>query len=220
MVVIVAGGGALGEGVARALAGENHDVVVIESDLARAEDLRGHGLRVVVGNATSPRIFEAAGALHAGVVIVCVSRDEDALVIAALARRHFQVARVVAVVREEEHRWLFDEGWGVDVAISAASVLATLVESATISNQLVRVSHLLDEHLSLLEVSVDAHSPARGVAASALGLPLRDVVVSVVRDGVAHSITADVHFEEGDLVLVVGPSADTDVVRRAFGDAP
>ncbi len=216
MDVIIAGGGALGEGVARTLAGEGHDVVVIENDVARVEDLRGHGLRVVVGNATSPRILEVAGGLRAGVVIVCVSRDEDALVIAALARRHFQIARVVAVVREEDHRWLFDEGWGVDVAISSASVFATLVESAASATSTVRASHLLDDHLALVEVVVDADSSVRGVVVSALPLPPGDVVASVVRDGTVLSLTAELRLEVGDLVLVVTKSGDETMVRRAF----
>jgi trk system potassium uptake protein len=216
MVVIVAGGGALGEGVARALAREDHDVVVIERDVARVEDLRGHGLRVIVGNATSPGILEAAGALHAGVVIVCVSRDEDALVIAALARRHFQIARVVVVVREEEHRWLFDEGWGVDVAISSASVFATLIESAVSATSSLRASHLVDDHFALIEVGIDAHSPARGVDVSALSLPAGDVVACVVRDGTVVPLSSEVRLAVGDLVLVVATTGDEALVRRAF----
>ncbi len=216
MHAIVAGGGAVGEAVAHTLTGDGHDVLVIEQSPARAEELRASGLLVEVGNATSPAVLEAAGALHAHVLIVCVTRDEDALVIAALCRRHFEVARIVGVVRDDEHRWLFDETWGVDVAISSTPVLTSLIETAAGEEAMVRVRHLLDDHLALVEVSIGADSPALGRSVAALALPARDLVATVVRAGVARPFTPDLTLAAGDLVLVVAALEDESLVRRAF----
>lgn len=216
MHVIVAGGGAVGEGVAHALGDEGHVVVVVENDAARAEALRGRGLSVVLGNATSSTVLEAAGVLHTQVLIACVARDEDTLVVAALARRHFGVARVVAVVRDDENRWLFDESWGVDVAVSPTPVLASLLEAASGSRAMVRLADLLDDHLVVVEVLVRADSPARGRRAAQLSLPAGDLVATVVRHGAAHPLEPDTTFEVGDRVLVVAAVEDEALVRRAF----
>lgn len=216
MHVIVAGGGAVGDGVARGLLAEGHAVVVVEDSAARVEELRARGLSVVVGNATSTAVLEAAGALHAQVLIACVARDEDTLVIAALAKRHFDVARVVAVVRDDENRWLFNESWGVDVAVSPTPVLASLLEAASGSRAMVRMADLLDDHLVVVEVLVQADSPALGRRASQLALPPGDLVATVVRHGSAYALEDDTTFDVGDHVLVVAALADEALVRRAF----
>ena len=38
-----------------------------------------------------------------------------------LAKRHFDVPRVVARNNYPENRWLFSERWGVDFAVSASA---------------------------------------------------------------------------------------------------
>jgi trk/ktr system potassium uptake protein len=216
MHIIVAGGGTVGEGAARDLSREGHEVVIVEVEPSRADELRERGLRVVAGNATSPTALEAAGALHANVLITCVNRDEDALVTAVLARRHFDVTRVVCVVRDDENRWLFDESWGVDVAISSAPVLASLIETASTTRAMVRLGDLVDLHLVVVEVDVTDDSPARGHSVASLSLPPGDLVATAVRRGVAQPIGGDFIFEAGDHVLVVAAVEDEALVRRAF----
>lgn len=145
MHIIVAGGGVIGQRVAQALAGtgtgngsagkgsadKGNTVVVIEADAHRATELTGRGLRVVTGNACFPRRLEEAGALHADVLVACAGADEDNLIISVMARRHYGIPRIVAVIRDDANRWLFGPSWGVDAAISAASALVTLIDQAT-----------------------------------------------------------------------------------------
>lgn len=131
MHIIVAGGGTVGERVAQALHASANTVVIVEVDTGRAQELTARGLQVVTGNACVPRRLEAAGALHAGVLVASTGLDEENLIISVLARRHFEIPRVVATVRDDANRWLFGADWGVDAAISAASALVTLIEEAT-----------------------------------------------------------------------------------------
>ena len=44
--------------------------------------------------------------------------DEDNLVISLLAKQEFGVPRVVARVNNPKNEWMFNEMWGVDVAVS------------------------------------------------------------------------------------------------------
>ncbi|HLK02651.1 MAG TPA: NAD(P)-binding protein [Streptosporangiaceae bacterium] len=130
MHVIVAGGGVVGQRVAQALDTAGSTAVVVEADATRAAELTRRGLRVVTGNACAPRWLEAAGALRADVLVACTSTDEDNLIVAVLGRRHFRIPHIVAAVRDDANLWLFDELWGVDDAISAASALVTVIEEA------------------------------------------------------------------------------------------
>ncbi len=127
MDIIVAGGGNVGEHVARILMAQSHHVIIIESDAARAAILRLDDFEVVTGNANVAASLEAAGALHADLLVACTERDEENLVISVLAKRHLHIPRVVARINDDDNRWLFTESWGVDAALSSADALTALV---------------------------------------------------------------------------------------------
>jgi trk system potassium uptake protein len=214
--VIVAGGGSIGERAARTLASAGHSVVVIDSDAVRAADLRARGFTVLEGSATSPSVLEAAGALHVGVLVAATDRDEVNLTIAVLARRHFEVGRVIAVVREDEHRWLFDSSWGVDVAISSGLAVATLVAAASEPAPMVRLVERLDERLVLIEATIADGSRARGRTIGELSLPGGDRVATVVRAGAVVEGDASLRLEAGDGLVIVAAAEDEPLIRRAL----
>lgn len=138
MRVIVAGGGTVGVQLAARLVGAGHEVTVVEVDpdaaagvpaACRAAGGARCSPRVVAGSACVVEVLEAAGALSADALVACTGDDAENLVIAALAKRHLDVPRVVARCDALEHEWLFDARWGVDVAVSYASALAGALAS-------------------------------------------------------------------------------------------
>ena len=218
MHIIVAGGGLIGEQVARALAVGETTVSVVELDPARAADLTARGLRVVPGSASSPRRLEEAGALRADVLIASTGLDEENLVIAALARRHFAIARVVATVRDEANRWLYDQSWGVDAAFSSVSALVALIESATGSARALRLTELPDEGLFLMEVNITDASRARGQPVTSLSLR-GATLVAIVRAGAVLLPDPTLILARGDRALVVTAPDGESAVHDAFYDA-
>jgi len=204
MHIVVAGGGAVGEQVAQALE--------TSGNAGRASQLSARGVHVVAGNACAPRRLEAAGALHADVLVACTARDEENLVISMLARRHFDIPRVVATVRDDANRWLFDESWGVDAAVSSAGALVALIEEATGSARTVRLADLGAVGLVLVEVNVTAASTARGRILGEVPLAEGDLVAAVVRHGRPLPVSDALSLQVGDRVLVLtGPGGETRV---------
>lgn len=209
MHIIVAGGGTIGQRVAQAVHAGGNTVTIVEEDPVRAAQLTARGLQVVTGNACAPGRLEAAGALHANVLVACTGRDEDNLIISLMARRRFEVPRIVATVRDDANRWLFDASWGVDAAISAASALVNLIEEATGSEQTVRLADLAGSGLTLVETNITAASAARGKTVADLHLPPGDTVATVVRRGSTVPVDPALRFRTGDRVLVVtGPDGE------------
>ena len=202
MHIIVAGGGTVGQRVAQALHAAGNTVVVVEADAARAQQLTARGLQVITGSACLPRRLETAGALHADVLVACTGHDEENLIISVLARRHFEIPRVVATVRDDANRWLFGTDWGVDAAISAASALVTLIEEATGS---ARTIHLADlaTGLALVETNITSASTAPGKTVAELDLPGGTIVTAVVRDGKPIPADQALQFRIGDRILAV-----------------
>ncbi|HLN06897.1 MAG TPA: NAD(P)-binding protein [Acidimicrobiales bacterium] len=128
MRILVAGGGSLGLQAAQRLGADGHDVTIIELSSARASAIRQLGLATVRGDAAVAATLEAAGALRAQALIACTASDEENLLISFVAKRHFAIHRVVALVNRAENAWLFGESWGVDAAVSPTAALLSMIE--------------------------------------------------------------------------------------------
>ncbi len=127
MRIIVIGGAGLAEQVAGALHEAGDEVTVIDTDPGRETALSRAGLRCVRGDAVVPSTLEAAGALRADVLVSCTQSDEDNLVISLLAKKHFNVARVIARVNDPANEGLFGRSWGVDALVSPATALVSMI---------------------------------------------------------------------------------------------
>ena len=220
MHIIVAGGGTVGQRVAQALHAAGNTVVIVEADAGRAQQLTTRGLQVVTGSACLPRRLEAAGALHTDVLVACTGLDEENLIISLLGRRHFEIPRIVAAVRDDANRWLFGTDWGVDAAISSASALVTLIEEATGS---ARTLHLADlaSGLALVETNITSASPAPGKTVAELDLPRGAVVTAIVREGTPLPAGQVRELRVGDRVLVVtGPDGEQRVHDAFYPGTP
>lgn len=124
MKTLIAGAGRLGTQIAQVLAAARNDVTLVDIDDDRVAELEGHlPVHLVVGDACEPGVLEHAGVLAADLVVAATGDDEDNLVISLLAKRQFDVPRVAARVNDAENSWLFDQKWGVDTAVPAATPL-------------------------------------------------------------------------------------------------
>src|SRR5690349_1478930 len=129
MRIVIAGAGTLGTQMASALTAARNEVTLIDQDDELVENLKGKlRAQVLLGDACAPDTLEEAGSLKADILVACTDGDEDNLVISLLAKRQFDVPKVVARVNDPENRWLFNERWGVDVAVSASSTLMSLIQ--------------------------------------------------------------------------------------------
>jgi trk system potassium uptake protein TrkA len=157
--------------------------------------------------------LDAAGLATADVVVAATGDDEDNLVVSLLAKQEFAVPRVVARVNHPKNHWLFNQTWGVDIAVSTPHLLAALVEEAVSVGSLVRILQLESSGAHLVEVTLAPGSPAAGRELSRLGMPRDATVVAVVRR--AHVVVprGDTVLEPGDEVLVLASPDSEDAVR-------
>lgn len=131
MRIIVVGGAGLAEQVADALHQAGDDVTVIDTELERESARARTGLRAIRGDALVSPTLEAAGALQADVLVACTQSDEDNLVISLLAKKHFNIARVIARVNDPANEELFSQSWGVDALASPATALVSMIRNSS-----------------------------------------------------------------------------------------
>lgn len=216
MRVIVAGGGAIGVQLGELLVAARNEVVIVERDRSRASSLSKQAATVVNGDACRADVLEAAGGLHTDVLVACTGSDEENLVISVLAKRHLEIPRVVARVNVDANRWLFDDSWGVDAAISSVSRLVGLIEEATGSAESLTLADLSAAGLTVVEINVSTESVAIGKTAADLAIGKADVIAAVIRAGKALPVDRTVTFDEGDSVLVITQPGGERRLRAAF----
>jgi trk system potassium uptake protein TrkA len=215
MKAAIAGAGNVGTHIANDLAQAGHEVLLLEQDPDIAARLRlVDGVQVVVADACEPSLLTAAGLETCDVMVAVTGDDEDNLVISLLAKQVFAVARVVARVNHPNNQWLFNETWGVDIAVSTPHLLTALVEEAVSVGSLVRL--LQFEDARLVEITLAADSPAGNRAISELGVPRDATVVAVIRERHVIVPRGETVMEAGDEVLVLVTPDSEEAVKTLF----
>lgn len=223
MRIVIAGGGAVGSFIAGDLAAAGHQVTIVEVDPRRAESAvevdETPGVQWVVADACEVTELARAGVDRADVVAAVTGDDEDNLVVALLAKQEFAVPRVVARVNNPRNEWMFNESWGVDVAVSTPHLLSALVEEAVSVGTLVRLLSFEGGKARLSEATLTDRSPAVGQDLAELPLPRDCTVVAVIRDGRVIVPRGDTVLRAGDEVLVLTTNdIESDVVAVLLGD--
>ena len=155
-----------------------------------------------------------AGLERCDVVVAATGDDEDNLVVSLLAKQEFAVPRVIARVNNPKNEWLFNENWGVDVAVSTPHLITALVEEAVTVGRLVRILQFEGGQARLVEVTLAEDSPALDQAIAELDVPRDATIVAVVRSRARRDARGDTVFEAGDEVLALVTPESEDEVRQ------
>jgi trk system potassium uptake protein TrkA len=216
MRVVIAGAGNVGVYLAKDLSNRRHQVVVIEvlGDICAQGKAEVNGATFIHGDACEPWVLERADVARADVMVAATGDDEDNLVISLLAKQEFAVPRVIARVNHPKNQWMFNESWGVDVAMSPPHILASLIEEATTVGDLVRLFALEHGKVALVELTLPANSPVIGKHIYDLRLPHDCALVAVVRDGHVVIPEPETPLAAGDELLAITTNEVEDQFRR------
>jgi trk system potassium uptake protein len=218
--IAIAGAGNVGSFVAKDLLSRGHRVTLIEQDKELVQSLEEElAVNWVTGDACELYTLDAAVLSSCDVVVAATGDDEDNLVVSLLAKQEFAVPRVVARVNHPDNEWLFNESWGVDVAVSTPHLLASLVEEAVSVGDLVRLLNLEQGKVALLELTLAEGSPANGKTVGQLHMPPDCTLVAVVRDRHVIAPQAETPLHAGDEVLALAaPEAERDLLDALSGE--
>lgn len=219
MRVAIAGAGKVGRSIAAELLGNGHEVLLIDpeistyrTDLAAATWLQGDACEISSLDEAQLQLCQVA--------IAATGDDKVNLVISLLAKTEYGVPRVVARVNHPKNEWLFNEGWGVDVAVSTPRLLSALVEEAVSVGDVVRLMEFEQGNANLVELTLPDDSPVVGVRVGDVQLPVDTTLVTIVRDRRVITPTPDDPLEAGDELLFVTSAESEDDVQQTFSPHP
>jgi trk system potassium uptake protein TrkA len=214
MKVAIAGAGAVGRSIARELVDNQHQVSLIERNPGHFDVDTIPAAQWIFGDACELSLLEAMGLEEYDVVIAATGDDKANVVLSLLAKTEFAVPRVVARVNDPRNEWLFDNAWGVDVAVSTPRMLASLVEEAFAIGDVVRLMEFRKGNANLVEVTLPDDTPWGGRPVRKLELPRDTALVTILRGARVIVPEPDQPLEGGDeLLFVASPDVEVDLRR-------
>jgi len=203
MRVIIAGAGSVGRSIARELLHNGHQVLLMDRDADAQRVARVPDASWLQADAAEISALEEAGLANCDVVVAATGDDKVNLVVSLLAKTEFGVPRTVARVNNPKNEWMFDEAWGVDVAVSMPRLMTALVEEAVSVGDLVRIFTFQQSNTDMLELTLPADSPVVASRVGDVAWPQDTALVAIIREGRPIPPTPDDPLEAGDELLFV-----------------
>jgi trk system potassium uptake protein len=203
MRVAIAGAGAVGRSIAKELLQNGHQVLLIDKDPASIKVHSVPRAEWLLADACEISSLDDAQLERCNVAIAATGDDKVNLVVSLLAKTEYGVPRVVARINHPDNEWLFNESWGVDVAVSTPRLLSALVEEAVSVGDLVRLMTFRQSEASLVEMTMPADAPLAGQRVGAIAWPPDTALVAILRDGRVIVPSGEDPLEAGDELLFV-----------------
>jgi trk system potassium uptake protein TrkA len=219
MYVVIVGGGRTGSHLASLLLAGGYEVRVIEKRNEVLQNLHQELPTEVIyeGDGTDPQILEAVEINRAQVFAAVDNDDADNLMAAFLARRLYGVKRVIGRVNNPRNAWLFNEEFGVDVALNQADIMAKLIEEQMSLGDMMTMLKLREGEFSLVEEKIFPGAMVVGKAIKDLPLPSNSMICGIIRHGETVLPRGDAVLEEGDEILALVDEDSRNMVASMLG---
>jgi len=214
--VVIAGGGATGVTVARALEGLDVEVRIIERSRARARELAAlfPDFEVLHGDATDLALLKAERIERAH-TFVALSGHDDTNLMASLLAQELGVPQVVALVNrgETSHLW---KRLGLLQVFSPRSLAYERVREYIESGYSVNIVSLQRGAAQVVERRLFEASPAAGVTLAEMNPPRGMIVGAVARGRKVFVPRGPDRLEVGDLVILFVREEELPTVQLLF----
>ncbi|MCC9310663.1 TrkA family potassium uptake protein [Kitasatospora sp. RB6PN24] len=214
MRVAIAGAGAVGRSIAGELLENGHEVLLVDKNPNAISVERVPTAEWLLADACEITSLDEAALQRCHVVIAATGDDKVNLVVSLLAKTEYGVPRVVARVNNPKNEWLFNEAWGVDVAVSTPRLMSALVEEAVSVGDLVRLMRFSQGNANLVELTLAEDTGLVGTRVGDVSWPVDTALVTIIREGRVLVPGRDDTLEGGDELLFVAAQEREDELGR------
>jgi trk system potassium uptake protein TrkA len=212
MRIVIAGAGSVGRSIARELLGNGHEVLLVDKEPSAIRVASVPDAQWLLADACEIASLAEAGLAECDVVVAASGDDKVNLVVSLLAKTEYGVPRTVARVNNPKNEWMFDEAWGVDVAVSTPRLMTALVEEAVSVGDLVRIFTFQQSHANMVELTLPADSPIAGTLVGDMEWPPDTVLVGIIREERPIAPSRDDVLEANDeLMFITVPEAEDEL---------
>jgi trk system potassium uptake protein TrkA len=220
MRVVIVGAGSVGRSIARELLDNNHQVLLIDKDSSAVTVGAIPQAEWLLADACEIASLAEAGLADCDVVVASSGDDKVNLVVSLLAKTEYGVPRTVARVNNPKNEWMFDEAWGVDVAVSTPRLMTALVEEAVAVGDLVRIFTFQRGQATMVELTLPEDSALAGTPVGGIQWPADTVLVGIIRGERPIAPSADDALEAGDELMLLTVPESEDELQQLLNPMP
>lgn len=223
MNIIIAGGGKVGQTLARQLSAEGHDLTLIDRDNQVLEKtVNNYDSMVVSGNCASKEVLLSAGVTDADLLIAVTAMDEVNLLCCMTAHGLNPNIHTIARIRTPEYadqiktmRDIFPLSMTVNPEKQAALEIERLLKFPGF----LRRESFANNQTQIVELRIDSTSKLCNLPLSDLGtvVKCRVLICAVLRAGTAVAPTGNFVLKEGDRIFVTAPTANLAILLKSLG---
>lgn len=218
---ILCGSGRMGSRVMREMSRRGVDFVVIESDEATADRTLAEGHLVLMGDATSEDVLDAAGIARARGLVCAVTSDPDNLYITLTARDLNKDLLIVARANDEAGvKRLLKAGANKVVApvITGSNQMAQMLLRPAVAD-FIELATMTDQlELEIEQIEIEGDSPFVGRALKDTGIRSDlDVIIIAIKRSKGEMLfnpSAETMIQVGDALVSIGSHSNLETLER------
>jgi trk system potassium uptake protein TrkA len=214
--IFLVGGGVVGTTIAHCMEDAGIEVVILEKDRERAEQL-GENLAkadVLHGDGTDITLLEneQVGAYD---LFCSVTTDDEVNLMSGLLAKREGAPRVVSLVQRPDYTEIYRQ-LGIDVVLSPREVACEQILRYVRETELQSITILEQGQAEVLELIAQDGSRVVGTPIHRLNMPRGALLATIVNQGTITIPTGGDQVQAGDTVVVLTTSAARPSVERLF----
>lgn len=214
---LIIGLGRFGGSLARTLYGLGHNVLGVDADKHRVDELVEHITHAVEADATDEAVLKSLGVGNFDTVIVSIGGNLEASILITLLVKELGARKVVAKAASDAHGKVLSRV-GADRVIFPEKDMGVRVARSLVTENVVDVIELARD-VSIIEM--EAGSKFGGKSLKELDLRAKfGVTVLAIRSGESIRVPPSPNdvIQRGSIVIVLGNNKDLDRFQKTFGD--
>lgn len=217
MYIVIVGAGGIGKRLTElALKDGNHNVIVIDKEQSRCEEVaRKYDAVAINADATQEETLDESEIKKADVLVTTTNDDATNLMVCSLAKNK-GVKHLVSVVNQEESKPMYIEK-GVKMVKSPNSVMAEHLYKS-IKHPNVEEYMNVGKYAEIFRLPISPNSKLSRRTIKKIGLPKKCLIVAIERDHKFIIPTEDVELFSGDKVTVLSHKDQVEKVAALFSE--
>ena len=217
MYIVIVGAGGIGKRLAEiALTEGKHNVIVIDKDPERCEEIaRKFDAVAINADATKEETLDESEIKKADAVVATTSDDAINLMVVSLAKNK-GVKNLISVVNQDESKPMFVEK-GVKIIKSPNIVMAEHIYKF-LKHPNVEEYMNVGKFAEIFRMPIALNSKLSNKTIKKIGLPKKTLIVAIERDNKFIIPTEDVELLSGDRVTILAHKDQVDRVSALFSE--
>ena len=213
----VIGCGRFGSTIAKTLCSLGHEVLAIDADEEKVQDISEYVTHAVQADVTDENVLVELGIRNFDVVIVSISSNYEASIMATLIAKELGVKKVIAKAHDTIHGKVLSK-IGADRIIYPERDMGVRVAHNLVSSNILDFIELSSDY-SILEIT--ALDRWADKTLKELALPTKyGINVMAIKRGKRINVSpyADDVIDKGDILVVIGSTKDIEKIEKSAGE--